>query len=95
MANRTHIAIIKGKYKHTDMKKLLYTRKQAQALAREYAKAVLEKMDDELLLLRFEDFETSTFKIDYMRAWLILHNLRHDVKNGNFTPSKTDRNAVK
>ena len=95
MANRTYTAISKGKYKHTDMKKLFYTRKQAQALARDYATAALEKMDDELLLLRFEDFETSTFKIDYMRAWLILHNLRHDVKNGNFTTPKNPSNAVK
>ena len=77
------------------MKKLLYTRKQAQALAREYATAALEKMDDELTLLRYEDMETSKHQIEYVRAWLILHNLRHDVKNGNFTPSKTDGNAVK
>jgi len=77
------------------MKKIIYTRRQAHALAREYALGLLEKMDDELLLLRFEDFETSTFKIDYMRAWLILHNLKHDVQNGNFTPSKTDGNDVK
>jgi len=77
------------------MKKIIYTQGQAHALAREYALGLLEKMDDELLLLRFEDFETSTFKIDYMRAWLILHNLKHDVQNGNFTPSKTDGNDVK
>ena len=89
MANRAYTAISKGKYKHTDMKKLLYTRKQAHALAREYATAALEKMDDELLLLRFEDFETSKHQIEYVRAWLILHNLRHDVKNGNFTPAKS------
>ena len=95
MANRTYTAISKGKYKHTDMKKLLYTRKQAQALARDYATAALEKMDNELTLLRYEDWETSKHQIEYVRAWLILHNLRHDVKNGNFTPSKTDGNAVK
>jgi hypothetical protein len=77
------------------MKKLLYTRKQAQALAREYATAALEKMDNELTLLRYEDMETSKHQIEYVRAWLILHNLRHDVKNGNFTPSKTDGNDVK
>lgn len=77
------------------MKKLLYTRKQAHALARAYAKAALDKMDDELLLLRFEDMETSKHQIEYMRAWLILHNLKHDVYNGNFTPSKTDGNDVK
>jgi len=52
-------------------------------------------MDDELMLLRFEDFETSKHQIEYMRAWLILHNLRHDVKNGNFTPAKSSSNAVK
>lgn len=89
MANRTYTAISKGKYKHTDMKKLLYTRKQAQALAREYATAALEKMDNELTLLRYEDWETSKHQIEYVRAWLILHNLRHDVKNGNFTPAKS------
>ena len=77
------------------MKKLLYTRKQAHALAREYAKAVLENMDNELTLLRFEDYETSQFKVDYNRCWLILHNLRHDLDNGNFTPSKTNGNDVK
>ena len=89
MANRTYTAISKGKYKHTDMKKLLYTRKQAQALARDYATAALEKMDNELTLLRYEDWETSKHQIEYVRAWLILHNLRHDVKNGNFTPAKS------
>lgn len=77
------------------MKKLFYTRAGAEALAREYAKSVLEKMDDELTLLRFEDFETSHFKIDYMRAWLILHNLKHDVSNGNFKRPKIDANDVK
>ena len=71
------------------MKKLLYTRKQAQALARDYATAALEKMDNELTLLRYEDWETSKHQIEYVRAWLILHNLRHDVKNGNFTPAKS------
>ena len=89
MANRAYTAISKGKYKHTDMKKLFYTRKQAQALAREYATAALEKMDNELTLLRYEDWETSKHQIEYVRAWLILHNLRHDVKNGNFTPAKS------
>ena len=89
MANRAYTAISKGKYKHTDMKKLLYTRKQAQALARDYATAALEKMDNELTLLRYEDWETSKHQIEYVRAWLILHNLRHDVKNGNFTPAKS------
>ena len=89
MANRAYTAISEGKYKYTDMKKLLYTRKQAQALAREYATAALEKMDDELTLLRYEDMETSKHQIEYVRAWLILHNLRHDVKNGNFTPEKS------
>ena len=89
MANRAYIAISKGKYKHTDMKKLFYTRKQAQALARDYATAALEKMDNELTLLRYEDWETSKHQIEYVRAWLILHNLRHDVKNGNFTPAKS------
>ena len=69
--------------------KILYTRKQAQALAREYATAALEKMDNELTLLRYEDWETSKHQIEYVRAWLILHNLRHDVKNGNFTPAKS------
>jgi hypothetical protein len=88
MANRAYTAISKGKYKHTDMK-ILYTRKQAQALAREYATAALEKMDNELTLLRYEDWETSKHQIEYVRAWLILHNLRHDVKNGNFTPAKS------
>jgi hypothetical protein len=77
------------------MKKLLYTRKQAHALARAHAKAALEKMDDELLLLRFEDFETSNFKVDYTRAWLILHNLKHDVANGTFNPTKIDADDVK
>jgi hypothetical protein len=77
------------------MKKLFYTRKQAEQLARDYAIAALEKMDNELMLLRFEDFETSKHQIEYMRAWLILHNLRHDVKNGNFTPAKSSTNAVK
>ena len=89
MANRAYTAISKGKYKHTDMKKLFYTRKQAQALARDYATAALEKMDNELTLLRYEDWETSKHQIEYVRAWLILHNLRHDVKNGNFTPAKS------
>ena len=86
MANRAYTAISKGKYKHTDMKKLFYTRKQAQALAREYATAALEKMDDELTLLRYEDMETSKHQIEYVRAWLILHNLRHSIKSGDFTP---------
>ena len=71
------------------MKKLLYTRKQAHALARDYVTAALEKMDNELTLLRYEDMETSKHQIEYVRAWLILHNLRHDVKNGNFTPAKS------
>ena len=88
MANRAYTAISKGKYKHTDMKKLFYTRKQAQALARDYATAALEKMDNELTLLRYEDWETSKHQIEYVRAWLILHNLRHDVKNGNFPTAK-------
>ena len=77
------------------MKKLLYTRKQAHALARAYAKAALEKFDDELLLLRFEDYETSQFKVDYNRCWLILHNLRHDLDNGTFNPPATSSNDVK
>lgn len=77
------------------MKKLLYTRKQAHDLARAYAKAALDKMDDELTLLRYEDMETSKHQIEYMRAWLILHNLKHDVNNGNFNPPATSANDVK
>jgi hypothetical protein len=77
------------------MIKLFYTRRQAQALARDYATAALEKMDEELMLLRYEDMETSKYQVEYVRAWLILHNLRHDVKNGNFTPAKNPSNAVK